>query len=82
MTFGLLGLGLLAVVHWLCDLVWLEVLSLAAFQGSEFFGRRAQQVVFVLCGVALLAFGAMFLWDAGGSFFGGRRRRQVNDCRE
>ncbi len=70
LTFGLLGLGLLAVVHWLCDLAWLEVLSLAAFRGSEFFGRRAQQVVFVVCGLTLLAFGAKFLWDSGGSLLG------------
>jgi threonine/homoserine/homoserine lactone efflux protein len=69
MTFGLLGLGLFAVIHWLCDLVWLEVLSQAAFHGSQLFGRRAQQVVFVLCGVTLLTFGAKFLCDAGGGLF-------------
>ena len=64
MAFGILALGLFAVVHWLCDLVWLDLLSLAAFHGAEFFGRRAQRIVFMLCAVALLAFGVKFLWDA------------------
>ncbi len=64
MAFGILALGLFAVVHWLCDLVWLDLLSLAAFHGAEFFGRRAQRIVFMLCAAALLAFGVKFLWDA------------------
>ncbi len=64
MAFGVWALGLFAVVHWLCDLVWLDLLSLAAFHGSEFFGRRAQRIVFMLCAMALLAFGVKFLWDA------------------
>ncbi len=50
--------------HWLCDLVWLEVLSVAGFKGSEVFGRRAQTVVSAVCGVVLVGFGAKFLYDA------------------
>ena len=66
-TFGVLALVLFATVHWLCDLIWLEMLSLAAFQGSELFGQRAQRIVFLICAVTLLAFGAKFIWDAAGS---------------
>ncbi len=66
-TFGVLALALFATVHWLCDLIWLEMLSLAAFQGSALFGQRAQRIVFLICAVILLAFGAKFIWDAAGS---------------
>ena len=65
MAFGALMLGLFAIVHWLCDLGWLEVLSVAGFKGSQVFGRRAQTVVSAVCGVVLVGFGAKFLYDAG-----------------
>ena len=35
MEFGFLALVLFALVHWLCDLGWLEVLSFAGFKGSH-----------------------------------------------
>lgn len=62
---GILAFALFAVIHWLCDLVWLEALSLAAFGGSKLLGDRAQQVVLLICGTALVVFGALFAWDAG-----------------
>jgi len=65
MTFGAPMLGLFAIVHWLCDLGWLEVLSVAGFKGSEAFGSRVQTVVSAVCGLVLLGFGAKFLYDAG-----------------
>jgi threonine/homoserine/homoserine lactone efflux protein len=68
MAFGALVLGLFAVVHWFCDLVWLEVLSVAGFKGSEVFGKRAQMLVSLICGIALIGFGAKFLYDAGVGF--------------
>ncbi len=57
LTFG--------VVHWLCDLVWLEVLSVAAFQGSKAFGLRSQKVISAICAVVLFGFGLKFLYAAG-----------------
>lgn len=65
MEFGLLVLGLFALVHWLCDLIWLEVLSLVGFKGTEAFGQRSQKIVSAVCGVLLLGFGLKFVWDAG-----------------
>ena len=62
---GILAFVLFAVAHWLCDFVWLEALSFAASKGSKLLGRRMQQIVLVVCGTALVVFGAMFLWDAG-----------------
>jgi threonine/homoserine/homoserine lactone efflux protein len=67
--YGAVVLLVFAVVHWLCDLVWLEVLSLAAFQGSKAFGLRTQKLISVICGVALLGFGVEFLYKAGVSLF-------------
>lgn len=64
MAFGALMLGPFAVVHWLCDLGWLEVVSIAGFKGSEVFGSRVQTVVSAVCGVVLAGFGANFLYGA------------------
>ncbi len=61
---GPLAFALFAVVHWLCDVVWLEILSQASYRGTRVFSAKAQQVVLGLCGVALLFFAAKFLVDA------------------
>jgi threonine/homoserine/homoserine lactone efflux protein len=63
--WGAFAFVLFAIVHWLCDLVWLEALSLATFKGSELLGRRTEQVVLLLCGVMLVAFAFKFFYDAG-----------------
>lgn len=52
-------------VHWLCDLVWLEALSLASYRGSRFLQPRAQRAVLVLCGLTLLFFASVLLWQSG-----------------
>lgn len=63
--FGAGMLALFALVHWLCDLVWLEVLSVAGYQGTETFGERSQKAVSGVCAVVLLGFGLKFVYDAG-----------------
>ena len=63
--YGALALLVFGVVHWLCDLGWLEVLSCAGFQGSQAFGLRSQKVISVICAVVLLGFGLKFLCEAG-----------------
>jgi len=68
--FGITAFVLFAVIHWLCDLVWLEVLSLASHKGTELFGGRIQQVVLVGCGVMLVGCGCKFLWAAGSGLLG------------
>jgi threonine/homoserine/homoserine lactone efflux protein len=65
LEFGLFALALFAAIHWLCDLGWLELLSVAGFKGSDVFGKRAQTAVSAVCAVVLLGFGAKFLFDAG-----------------
>lgn len=66
--FGLSALVLFALIHWACDLGWLEVLSQAGCKGSQVFGQKGQQFVSAACGLALLGFGAKFLCDAGTGF--------------
>ena len=57
-------LALFAAIHWLCDFVWLEVLSVASHKGSEVMGDRLQRIVLVVCAVALVFYGCRFLYDA------------------
>ena len=65
MALGIWAFMLFAVIHWLCDLVWLTLLSWASFKGSHWFGqRRVQQIVLLVCGSVLLLFGLYFLFDA------------------
>ena len=61
--FGLVALVLFALIHWLCDLGWLEVLSLAGYKGS-LWGNRGQMSISLLCSAMLLGFGAKFIYDA------------------
>jgi threonine/homoserine/homoserine lactone efflux protein len=61
---GMLAFGLFLVGHWLCDLVWLEVLSVASFRGSTLLGGRKEKVILAVCALILLAFGCKFLYDA------------------
>jgi threonine/homoserine/homoserine lactone efflux protein len=69
-AFGVAAFAVFAVVHWLCDLVWLEALSLASYKGSELLGRRIEQIVLAVCGVMLVGFGVYFLYDAGSAWIG------------
>lgn len=66
---GILAFVLFAVIHWLCDLVWLEVLSWTSHAGHKVFGRRGQQVILAVCGAALLFFGGVFIFGAGRDLF-------------
>ncbi len=63
-ALGIRAFVLFALVHWLCDLVWLTFLSWASFKGSHGFGRGIQKVVLLICGTALLCFGIYFIFDA------------------
>jgi threonine/homoserine/homoserine lactone efflux protein len=68
MQFGILALLLFALVHWMCDLGWLEVLSYAGFKGSRAFGGGSQKIISAVCALMLLGFGAKFVYDAAVGF--------------
>ncbi len=54
-----------AVVHWLCDLVWLEILSQASFRGTQILGRKSMPIILGICATALIVIGSRFVYDAG-----------------
>lgn len=68
-AFGLLGFTLFMIAHWSCDFLWLYFLSALSFKGGQFFGKRLQQVLFVICGVFLLFFSTKFIYDAAKIIF-------------
>ena len=64
---GLWALVIFAAVHWMCDLVWLSILSLTAFytnRGAGLFSRHFEKGILFFCGSALLVFGFKFIYDA------------------
>ena len=64
-SLGIMAFALFVVIHWLLDLIWLEILSQAAHRGTQAVNPRAQRILMGICGAALLFFGGKFLIDAG-----------------
>jgi len=61
--FGVTGIVLLGVVHWPCDLVWSEFLSMGTFKSRRWWTGKVQRIVFSVCALILLGFGAWFLFS-------------------
>jgi threonine/homoserine/homoserine lactone efflux protein len=61
LVFGLLGLALFTVVHWLCDLVWLSFVSVLVYRTKSLWGRKFQEGLFIVCSLLLMGFGVWFL---------------------
>ena len=61
---GLFAFVLFTIVHWLCDLVWLEALSWTSFKGSQLISPAHQRIVLAICAMAMLFFGAVFIYRA------------------
>jgi threonine/homoserine/homoserine lactone efflux protein len=61
---GTLAFALFAIVHWLCDLLWLETLSLASNKGVALLGKKSQSLILVFCSAAMALFGIWFILDA------------------
>jgi threonine/homoserine/homoserine lactone efflux protein len=62
--WGIWAFALFAIVHWLCDLVWLQVLSWGSFKGSTLLGSRGRRIVLLICAIALVGFGLLFICSA------------------
>ncbi len=63
---GIWAFAVFAIVHWLCDLVWLSALSWASFKGSVLLGPRGMRIVLMICSAALFVFGLFFIYNAAG----------------
>ena len=61
LEFSPQGLILFIVVHWLCDLVWLSLVSFTVYKTHSFLAQRLQEWIFIVLSVALLYFGGQFI---------------------
>jgi len=61
LVFGTMGLVIFTLVHWLCDLVWLTLLSNAVYRTRAFWGQQVQKWLFIACSLLLVGFGLWFL---------------------
>jgi threonine/homoserine/homoserine lactone efflux protein len=64
-SMGVWAFVVFAIVHWLCDFIWLSALTWASFKGTGLFGPRSQRIVLMICAVALFFFGLFFIYNAG-----------------
>ncbi len=64
-SLGLGAFAAFAAIHWICDLIWLEFLTFATFSGAWLMGPKAQRILLLACGLAMLAFGIKFIVEAG-----------------
>jgi len=58
---GYIAIILFAIVHSLCDMAWLEVLSFASFKGTKLLSEKNQKTVLALCAAAIVFFGFYFI---------------------
>ena len=62
--FGMPGIILFTLVHWPCDLVWYEFLSVITFKSRKWWTERVQKTVFTICAFILIGFGVWFCFSA------------------
>ena len=61
LDFGTTGLIVFIVVHWLCDLGWLSLISILVYRTHSLWGRKFQEGLFIACSLLLVGFGGWFL---------------------
>ncbi|MBI2328855.1 MAG: LysE family transporter [Chloroflexi bacterium] len=61
LNFGTMGLSVLILVHWLCDLVWLSFVSIMVYKTHSLWGRKLREGIFITCSLLLVGFGFWFL---------------------
>jgi threonine/homoserine/homoserine lactone efflux protein len=58
---GTWGMPFFIIVHWLCDLVWLSIVSYTIYKTHRFWGEKVQEWIFIVLSLALLYFGGQFI---------------------
>lgn len=58
---GYIAIILFAIVHSLCDMAWLEVLSFTSYKGTRFLNVKNQKRVLAACAAAIMFFGFVFI---------------------
>ena len=61
LDFGTIGLIVFIIVHWLCDLAWLSLVSITVYKTHSLWGRNLQEGIFITCSLLLIGFGLWFL---------------------
>ena len=61
--FGIYGLLLFAVVHWLCDAFWEQFVSMSVFKTRHLWTQKVQKIVFSICALVLVGFGGWFCFS-------------------
>ncbi len=60
-AFGTIGLPVLIITHWACDLIWLSIVSLLIYRTKALWGTRLQEWIFAVCSLLLVGFGVWYL---------------------
>ena len=63
LDFGIMGLVVFIVVHWLCDLVWLSVISVLVYKTQSLWSEHFQQIIYIFCSLLLIGFGGWFIYS-------------------
>ena len=61
LDFGITGLVIFIIAHWLCDLVWLSLISILIYRTHTLWGKKYQEWVFIGCSLLLVGFGGWFM---------------------
>ena len=61
LDFGTEWLIIFIIVHWLCDLIWLSLVSILIYRTHTLWGRKFQEWVFIACSLLLVGFGGWFM---------------------
>ena len=61
--FGIWGLVIFALVHWSCDLVWEQIVSMSVFRTRHLWTPKIQRIIFGICAVVLIGFGVWFCFS-------------------
>jgi threonine/homoserine/homoserine lactone efflux protein len=63
-NIGVLAIILFAVVHSLCDMVWLEIISFTSYKGSRLLNEKNQKRILLACATAIIFFGFYFIFKS------------------
>lgn len=64
LAFGVAGVVLVAVTHWLCDLCWDTLVSFLTYHSRRLWTPLVYRLVFGACGLLLIGFGVYFAVSA------------------
>lgn len=63
-AFGKPGVLAFGAVHWLCDCIWLLLISWVVFKSKRLWTAKVNMAVFGVCAAVLAGFGALFIYRA------------------